>query len=120
LKIGFVCSEKYSRYDKLIKEIVDSVNKRLVKEGQAVETSQIILGTRKKYDLYIFITDDIDDFNFSYSKIKPKSKPILITQNLEDKYIRAVIGFVTDIIYGKNNVEVIANRIISIIGKIYA
>lgn len=120
MKIGLVCSEKYSGYDNLIKDVLDNINKRLIKTEQAIETSQVILGTRKKYDLYIFITDDIEDFNFSYSKIKPKSKPILITQNLGENYIKSVISYVTDIVYSKNNIEIIADRIISVIEKNYA
>ena len=119
MKIGFICSEKYFKYDKLIKEIIDNINNNLQKKGQAVASAQVGLNTRKKYDLYIVVTDDIDDFELICSKIKSKSKPILITQNLDEKYIRTVITLVADIIYIKSSIEIISNRLVNIIKKSY-
>ena len=118
MKIGFLCSEKYSKYDGLIENIIECMNKKVSIEKQAIENSKIVLSTRKKYDLYVLFTDDVEDFNLCYSKIKSKNKPILITQNLQESYIRSVIGLVKDIIYSKSNTEVIANRLFNIMVKL--
>ncbi len=119
MKIAFINSEKYSKYNDKIKEIVENVNNRLVKNMQQAEVNQVAIGTRKKYDLYFVITDDIEDFNLVCLKIKPKINPVLITKNLEEKFIRSVIFSVKDILYIDNSIEVITNRIASIIGKTY-
>ena len=119
MKIAFICSEKYSRYDDKIKEIVENVNNKLIKNMQQVEINQITIATRKKYDLYFVVTNDLEDFNLICSKVKPKINPVLITKNLEEKFIRSVIFSVKDILYIDNSLEVITNRIVSIIGKAY-
>lgn len=117
MKVAFVCSEKYSKYDDKIRKIIESVNNRLIKNMQQAEINQIAIGTRKKYDLYFIVTNDIEDFNLICSKVKSKRNPVLITKNLEEKFIRSVIFSVKDILYIDNSLEVITNRIVSIIGK---
>ena len=120
MKVAFVSSGKYIEYDSLIKEIVENVNNKLVKNKQEVEINHVLMTTRKKFELYFVITDDVEDFNTICSKIKPKVNPVLITKNLEEKYIRSVIFSVKDILYIKNNIDIITNRVVSIIGKMYA
>lgn len=117
MKVAFVCSEKYIEYNNLTKEIVENVNNTLAKNKQDVQSYQVSIGTRKKYDMYFVITDDLVDFNLVCSKIKPGSNPVLITKNLEEKFIRSVIFSVKDILYIKNSINIITNRIVNIIGK---
>ena len=117
MKIAFIYSEKNKKYEKLIQSIINEL-KNQKSNTQNVFDVNIAKNSRKKYDLYVLFTDDVEDFNLCYSKIKSKNKPILITQNLQESYIRSVIGLVKDIIYSKSNTEVIANRLFNIMVKL--
>lgn len=114
MKIAFVYSESYSNYDKFVEEIVEGLKKRLNEE---IEYTKIISKiTRKKYDLYVVISNDIDDFKFNLSKIK--NSPLLITSNLQSKFIQDVLDDVLDIVYLQSKPAVIVNRIIGNMEKV--
>lgn len=108
MKIAFIYSEKYTKYEKLIDSIMMDI-------GSYKENSEYIFevntskATRKKYDLYVVFSDDKEDFDNNTSKLK--LKPILITSNLNAEYITYTVTKVVDIIYSKNNVSTIINRI---------
>jgi len=108
LKIAFIYSEKYKKYEKMIKSIISEL-KSESKNSQNVFEINISKATRKKYDLYIVFSDDESDFDMNISIVK--SKPMLITNNLKSDYITHVITKVIDIIYSKNNISTIINRI---------
>lgn len=120
MKIAFVCSDRYSEYEELTRNLIDNIIKKIPKDEKSIEACKITLSTRKKYDLYIFIVDDVEEFKLIYSKLKPKNKPLLITKNLAESYIKETINYVIDIVYSKSNINIVANRIISVMEKIYA
>lgn len=116
MKIAFVYSESYSNYNEFTEKIIECLKERLKEE---IEHTKIISKvTRKKYDLYVVISNDIDDFKFNLSKIK--NKPLLITNNLQSKFIEDVLDDVIDIVYLQSKPEIIVNRIIGNMEKINA
>lgn len=113
MKIAFVYSENNIEYNQFIQKIVEVLER---KTNENIEYNQIISKvTRKKYDLYIVISNDIEDFEFNLSKIK--DKPLLITRKLRSAFIEKVIGCVKDIVYLDGKIDVISNRIIDIANK---
>ena len=117
MKVGFVYSEKYACYDGLIKDVIENLTNKIDKEKVVLERI-INKSTRKKYDLYIFASNDIQDFKAVFEMIKCNDKVVLITENLSEEYITYAINNVIDIIYAKNNVETIIKRIIGSMNKI--
>lgn len=115
MKIAFVYSEG-SNYTEFTEKIIEHLRKRVKKE---IEHTKIISKvTRKKYDLYVVISNDIEDFKFNLAKIK--NKPLLITNNLKSKFIENVIHDVLDIVYLQSKPEIIVNRIIGNMEKVNA
>lgn len=108
MKIAFIYSEKYKKYEKLINSIINDL-KNEYKSSQNVFEINEGKGTRRKYDLYMIFSDDAQDFDFDITRVK--GKPILITNNLKSEYINYVITKVTDIVYSKNKISTIINRI---------
>lgn len=117
MKIAFIYSEKYKKYEKLIKSIINDL-KNESKNSQSIFEVNVSKATRKKYDLYVVFSDDEEDFDVNVSIVK--SKPMLITNNLKNDYITHVITKVTDIVYSKNNVSIIINRINENLKRQYA
>lgn len=107
-KIAFIYTEKYKKYKKLIEDIINNLEKENINSQNVFEIN-ISKATRKKYDLYIIFSDDIEDFDINNSVVK--SKPMLITSNLNGEYIEYLLTRVTDIIYSKNDVGTIVKRI---------
>ena len=111
MKVGFVYSEKYSCYDELLREIIEDIKEK-VKDEEVEARNIVCKSNRKKYDLYVILSDDIENLKNSICKFKCKSKAVLITENLSEEYIRYALNDVIDIVYAKNNIENITNRII--------
>lgn len=108
MKIAFIYSEKYKKYEKLIKSIINDLEGGN-KSSQNVFEINASKSSRKKYDLYIVFSDDAEDFDVDIRLVK--GKPMLITNNLKSEYINHVITEVTDIVYSKNKISTIINRI---------
>ena len=108
MKIAFIYSEKYRKYERLINSIINDLEKEY-KNTQNIFDINASKSTRKKYDLYIIFSDDAEDFDIDITLIKVK--PMLITGNLKSEYINHVITKVTDIVYSKNKISTIINRI---------
>lgn len=109
MKIAFIYSEKYKKYEKLINCIISDLEIEY-KNIQNIFDINISKFTRRKYDLYIVFSDDAEDFEIDRTIVKGKS--MLITSNLKSEYINYVIAKVTDIVYSKNKIRTIINRII--------
>ena len=113
MKIAFVYSENHIEYNQFVQKILEILER---KTNENIEYNQIISKvTRKKYDLYIVISNDMEDFEFNLSKIK--DKPLLITRNLKSAFIEKVIDSVIDIVYLDGKIDVISNRIIDVANK---
>lgn len=108
MKIAFIYSEKYKKYEKLINSIISDLENEY-KNTQNVFDINVSKNTRRKYDLYIVFSDDAEDFDIDITLVK--GKPMLITSNLKSEYINYVITNVTDIVYSKNKINTIINRI---------
>ena len=108
MKIAFIYSEKYKKYEKLINSIISDL-KVEYKCSQNIFDINVGKGTRKKYDLYLVFSDDAEDFDIDMTLLK--GEPMLITSNLKSEYIDYVITKVTDIVYSKNKISTIINRI---------
>lgn len=108
MKIAFIFSEKYKKYENLIKNIINYLESEN-KSSQNVFEINASKSTRKKYDLYIVFSDDAEDFDVDMTIVK--GKPMLVTNNLKSEYINHVITEVTDIVYSKNKISTIINRI---------
>ena len=108
MKVAFTYSEKYKKYEKLINSIINDL-KNEYKNSQNVFAVNASKSSRKKYDLYIVFSDDADDFDIDITLVK--GKPMLITSNLKSEYINYVITNVTDLVYSKNKINKIINRI---------
>lgn len=107
MKVAFIYSEKYKKYEKLVKSIISQLEENI--NSQNIFEINVSKSTRKKYDLYIIFSDDADDFDIDITLVK--GKPMLITSNLKSEYINYVITKVTDIVYSKNKINTIINRI---------
>lgn len=108
MKIAFIYSEKHKKYEKLINSIINDLKDEYT-SSQNVFDINASKNTRKKYDLYIIFSDDAEDFDIDITLVK--GKPMLITSNLKSEYINYVITKVTDIVYSKNKISTIINRI---------
>ena len=108
MKVGFIYSEKSKGYEELIQKIIDTLAKEY--SSILVENIQNKV-TRKKYDLYVLFSDDFSDTEYNLNKYKCNNKVILITSNLNEKYITYCIDKVKDIVYAKNTMETIYKRI---------
>lgn len=108
MKIAFIYSEKYEKYEKFINIIIEEL-KSEYKNTQNIFDINISKFARRKYDLYIVFSDDAEDFDIDRTIVK--GKPMLITSNLKSEYINHVITNVTDIVYSKNKIRTIINRI---------
>lgn len=108
MKIAFIYSEKYKKYEKFIKSIINDLQNENKNTNNVFEINANI-STRKKYDLYIVFSDDAEDFDIDITCVK--GKPMLITSNLKSEYINYVITKVTDIVYSKNKISTVINRI---------
>lgn len=116
MKIAFIYSEKYKKYEKLINSIINDL-KNEYKSTQNVFDVNISKAVRKKYDLYVLFSDDAEDFDVDITLTK--GKPMLITNNLKSEYINYVITKVTDIVYSKNKINTIINRIDASLKRLY-
>lgn len=108
MKVAFIYSEKYQKYEKLINSIINDLKNENT-SSQSVFDINASKSTRKKYDSYIVFSDDAEDFDIDITLVK--GKPMLITSNLKSEYINHVITKVTDIVYSKNKINTIINRI---------
>jgi len=108
LKIAFIYSEKYKKYEKLINSIINDLKNEYT-SSQNVFDINVNINTRRKYDLYMVFSDDAEDFDVETTLLKGKS--MLITSNLKSEYIAHVITKVTDIVYSENKISTIINRI---------
>ena len=114
MKVAVIYSTKYNEYEDLVQTIINKIDKETgLNYNRKIETEYITheFQIRKKYDMYILLSDDIEDFELNFSKIKYKTNIILITKNLSESYISKVIVHVRDIIYAKNNIDTIMKRI---------
>ena len=114
MKIAFIYSEKYKKYENLMDSIINDL-KNEYKNTQNIFDINVGKSTRKKYDIYIVFSDDADDFDIDITLVK--GKPMLITSNLKSEYINYVITKVTDIVYSKNNISTVVNRINGILKR---
>lgn len=108
MKIAFIYSEKYKKYEKLINSMINDLGNEY-KNTQNIFDINANKNTRRKYDLYIVFSDDAEDFDIDIAIVK--GKPMLVTSNLKSEYINYVITKVTDIVYSKNKISTIINRI---------
>ena len=108
MKIAFIYSEKYKRYEKLINSIINDLQNEY-KSSQNIFDVNIAKAVRRKYDLYVIFSDDAEDFDIDITLVK--GKPMLITSNLKSEYINHTITKVADIVYSKNKINTIINRI---------
>lgn len=113
MKIAFVYSENNIIYNKYFQDLVESI-KELTCE--MVECDELISKvSRKKYDLYVVISNTKEEFEANLPKVK--DKPLLITRNLNSIFIGQVIDNVKDILYSEGKTDNIARRILYIAGK---
>lgn len=105
MKIAFVYSKDYGEF---VLKVVECLKKRLNQEVECTEITS--KATRKKYDLYVAVSNDFDDFKINLAKCK--SRPLLITDNLDSNYIENVLSYVLDIVYLQSKPDIIVNRII--------
>ena len=107
MKVAFIYSERYKKYEKLVKSIISQLEENI--NSQNIFEINVSKSTRKKYDLYIIFSDDAEDFDIDIKLVK--GKPMLITSNLKSEYINYVITKVIDIVYSKNKINTIITRI---------
>lgn len=67
--------------------------------------------TKTKPDIFLFITDDSQEFENYFTKLKRPSNTILITENLHTTFIQESVDISKEIIYAKLKTQEIINRL---------
>ena len=75
---------------------------------------------RKKYDVYVFLTDSIAELKEHSEGLKYPKRSVLITENLSASFISEATNVVNDIIYSRNSMDSICSRLICIYSKYIA
>lgn len=102
--------EKTNRAEEIFNELNNENRIKKIIKFSSIDKS-ISNISKLKPDAYLFLTDDIKEFNNYYKKLKKPDCSILITDNLETEFIQESINMSSEIIYGRSDMQNIIERI---------
>lgn len=102
----------YDKNNKKFFERVDILTDYIKKNSSIYEIKLLSRVTQKtNCDIYLVISDSIDEINKYFEKIKDKKKILLLTSNVEATHILNCINITKNITYLGNKCEIILDRI---------
>lgn len=112
MNIVFIYNKGEIKFENKIKDL-----KRFIEENSNTYKIKILskITNRQNCDLYVILSDDINDIYKHFDKIKSKERVLIITSNITAPHVIACINITNNITYLENSCEVILNRI----NKIY-
>ena len=108
----------YFMYDKNNEYIIEKIHKLKDFIENRYNTYGIKLLSRitqkTKCDIYVVISDNLEEITKYFEKVENKKKIILLTSKLEDSHILNCINITKNISFLGNKCEVIVDRVISL------
>lgn len=121
MKICLVYNKENMKYDELTKNIVAFFENKNKELQSNIITSDIKKGDvkicKKKYDIYVFLSDSIAELKGYYEKIGYPTRTALITENTTVEFISESTNIVKDIIYSRSEMDSICSRLICAYSK---
>ncbi len=72
------------------------------------------INQRVKADIYVILSDNYEEVDIYFEKIKDKNKSIVLTSNISSSNILNLIKNTKNVCYTKNDVDVLANKIYNV------
>lgn len=114
MKVAVICNRKNIK----MKEKCDVLIDKLKQNSKIFAEKLDIITDRKKlelrYDVYILITNTIDEVWLCKRKIKNKRKILILTENSSSKFIMCCIEVTKNLLYFKVEFDDILQKIYSI------
>lgn len=111
----------YFEYNKDEIEFENKVNsiKKYIEENVELYDIKILsrITSKSKYDVYVIISNDLNEIYKYCKKIKDKNKILVITSNIDSSHVLGCIDITFNLTYFKNDNEYILKRLNEIFNK---
>lgn len=108
MNIMFIYDFNNNEYENLVSCIENKINFK----SKVYKKNKITV--KAKADVYVIISNDINEIEIYFKNIKEKSRVCVLTDNLSSSYIVKLIGITKNICYLKNDTDVIIKKIYSL------
>lgn len=102
--------EKIELLQKIKEELINNLKCKNVISYTSIKQNTMSV-TKLKPDIFLFISDDIEEFEKYFEKLKNPFNTILITENLHTTFIQESVNISKEIIYAKLKIQEIIYRI---------
>lgn len=105
----------YNLNNVVINELVDSLMNNInLSKSKFKMFKKDKLNIKTSSNIYIVISNEIEEIKNFFSKIKENNNTMIITDNLASSFILECANLTNSICYLKNSIEVISNRIVEL------
>lgn len=110
MDILFIYNLENKDYDEVTLKVEEGM-KDIIKEKMINVKRKDKINTRTKADVYVILSDESEEIDVFYEKLKNKNKSIVLTRNLSSSHILNLINHTKNICYMKNDVRIIVRKI---------
>jgi len=114
MNIYYIYDKNEIKFENKINELKDYIEEN--KNTYKIKTLTK-LTSKTNCDIYIILSDDLDETNKQFEKLEEKEKVLIITSNISTSHILGCIDITSNVTYLGNSPNVILKRINNIYEK---
>lgn len=100
-------------YNEIVNKIEENM-RGLIKDTVINLSRKDKISNKRKVDIYLILSDDSEEVNIYFDKIKDKNKAIVLTNNLSSSNILNLIKHTKNVCYMNNDIRIIVKKIYNV------
>ena len=113
MNILFIYKLDNENYNEIVNKIEENI-KGLIKDTIINLSRKEKVNVKSKTDIYVILSDDSEEVDIYFEKIKDKNKTIILTSNLSSSNILNLIKNTKNVCYMKNDVRILVKKIYNV------
>lgn len=113
MNIVFIYNLETEEFENIVSEIEEKI-KNMMKDTIINIVRKNKINYRLKADVYVILSDDYEEVDVYFEKLKDKNKSIVLTNNISSSNILNLIKNTKNVCYMKNDIEVLIRKIYNV------